>query len=132
MATSSNGSDRDTSAVYDGFYLVGIVCGWQFVRGGEEEAVMKAWIGVSLVAAALAFASPAAFAETKAAPKAKTAAFGVTDFGARRVYRRYPAYPAYARYPSYPAYYARPYYYRPYPYGVPVPFFLGFGYLPYY
>src|SRR5690348_12024239 len=65
MATSSNGSDRDTSAVYDGFYLVGIVCGWQFVRGSEEEAVMKAWIGVSLVAAALAFASPAAFAETK-------------------------------------------------------------------
>ena len=37
---------------------------------------------------------------------------------------------AYAQ-PYYPTYYARPVYYRPYPYGVPAPFFLGFGYLPY-
>ena len=31
-----------------------------------------------------------------------------------------------------PTYFARPYYYRPYPYALPAPFFLGFGYLPYY
>jgi hypothetical protein len=29
-----------------------------------------------------------------------------------------------------PSYYARPVYYRPYPYAVPVPFFLGFGFAP--
>jgi len=130
MTTSSNGSDRDTAIVYAGFRLVGIVNGWQFVRGSAEEAVMKAWIGVAFVAAALALGAPAAIAETRGAPQAKAA--DATDFGARRVYRCYPSYPAYARYPSYPTYYARPYYYRPYPYGVPVPFFLGFGYLPYY
>ena len=93
---------------------------------------MKVWIGVVVVAAALAFSAPGAIAGTRAAPQAKATASDATDFGARRVYRRYPSYPAYARYPSYPTYYARPYYYRPYPYSVPVPFFLGFGYLPYY
>ena len=91
-------------------------------------------IGAALVAAAVMFSAPAAIAGTNATPQAKAhyAASDATDFGARRVYRRYPAYPAYARYPSYPTYYARPYYYRPYPYAVPAPFFLGFGYLPYY
>ena len=93
---------------------------------------MKAWIGIALAAAAFALGLPDAVAGTRTAPQAaaQTVA-GATDFSARRVYRRYPAYPAYARYPAYPAYYARPYYYRPYPYTVPVPFFLGFGYLPY-
>ncbi len=91
------------------------------------------WVGVALVAAALTFETPAAGAATKGAPQANSQmASDATDLSARRVYRRYPAYPSYARYPSYPAYYARPTYYRPYPYGVPVPFFLGFGYLPYY
>ena len=94
---------------------------------------MKIWIGVALVAAAQAFSAPAAVAASETAPQSKAAVTSsATDFGARRVYRRYPAYPAYARYPHYPTYYARPYYYRPYPYSVPVPFFLGFGYLPYY
>ena len=116
-----------------GFHLVGIVNGWQFVCGSAEEMVMQAWIGVALIAVALAVASPAALAETRLAPVAKVATSDATDFSARRVYRRYPLFPAYARYPSYPAYptyYARPYYYRPYPYTVPAPFFLGFGYLP--
>lgn len=101
---------------------------------------MRAWVGVALVAAALALSIPAAFAGTKVAPqlKAQTAS-DVTDLSSRRAHRRYPAYPSYARYPAYPAYarypayptyYARPYYYRPYPYAVPAPFFLGFGYLP--
>lgn len=97
---------------------------------------MKAGVGVALVAAALAFSAPAAIAGTKVAPQAKAQNVSdATDFSARRIYRRYPAYPAYARYPAYPAYpayYARPYYYRPYPYAVPAPFFLGFTYLPYY
>jgi len=94
---------------------------------------MKIRIGVAFVVAALAFSAPAAIAETSTAPQAKAATTsGATDVSARRVFRRYPSYPTYARYPSYPTYYARPYYYRPYPYSVPAPFFLGFGYLPYY
>jgi hypothetical protein len=94
---------------------------------------MKAWVGLAVLTAALVFATPAAIARTRAAPQAKPVATSdATDLSARRVYRRYRAYPSYARYPSYPAYYARPYNYRPYPYTVPVPFFLGFGYLPYY
>jgi hypothetical protein len=89
---------------------------------------MKAWIGVALVAAAQAFSAPAAIAATGTAPQSKAAvASNATDPGARRIHRRHPASPAYV-----PTYFARPYYYRPYPYDVPVPFFLGFGYLPYY
>jgi hypothetical protein len=90
---------------------------------------MKIWIGVALVAAAQAFSAPAAVAATSGAAeaKAKVATSNTTDVSARRIHRRHPASPAYV-----PTYYARPYYYRPYPYDVPVPFFLGFGYLPYY
>ena len=93
---------------------------------------MKIWMGAALVAGALVLGAPAAVAGTEATPqmKARTASVA-TDATRRRLFRRYPAYPAYARYPSYTTYYARPYYYRPYPYTVPVPFFLGFGYLPY-
>jgi hypothetical protein len=89
---------------------------------------MKIGIGVAIVAVALAFSAPAAIAGTKPAPRAKaTATPDATDLGARRVVRRYPAYAAYP-----PSYFARPYYYRPYPYALPAPFFLGFAYLPYY
>lgn len=94
---------------------------------------MRACLGGVCIAAALAFGAPVAVTGADAAPQTKVqTASDATDFSARRAYRRYPAYPSYARYPSYPTYYARPYYYRPYPYTVPVPFFLGFGYLPYY
>ena len=92
---------------------------------------MKGWLGGAFIAAALALSPPVAIAATDVAPQAK-ARPNTTDFSARRAYRRYPAYPSYARYPSYPSYYARPHYYRPYPYTAPVPFFLGFGYLPHY
>ena len=51
-----------------------------------------------------------------------------TSTMARRVFRDHPAYVG----PYQPTYFARPYYYAPYPYGVPAPFFLGFAYLPYY
>jgi hypothetical protein len=109
---------------------VGIVNGWQFVCRSAEEAVMKAWIGVALVASALAFSGPVAVAETSTTPRAKPAATSdATDLRARRIFRDRPAY---AGYPNSPTYFARPYYYRPYPYGVPAPFFLGFAYLPYY
>ena len=90
---------------------------------------MKIWMGVALVAAALTFGAPAAVAETRTAPQARAAAIsGATDLRARRIFRDRPAY---VRYSS-PTYFARPYYYAPYPYGVPAPFFLGFAYLPYY
>jgi hypothetical protein len=109
---------------------VGIVNGWQFVCGSAEEAVMKVWIGVVVVAVALAFSAPVAVAGTSTTPWAKVAATsGATDLRARRIFRDRPAY---AGYPNSPTYFARPFYYRPYPYGVPVPFFLGFAYLPYY
>ena len=91
---------------------------------------MKVWIGSALVVTGLALATPAVAgsagvsqSKSQAAPKSD-----VTDLGARRIDRRY-AYRPYAQ-PYYPTYYARPVYYRPYPYAVPVPFFLGFGYLP--
>ena len=85
---------------------------------------MKAWIGAALVTSALALAAPESLAAANGAVAAKAATTRTVYFGARPVHR-YPAYPV-------PTYYARPYYYRPYPYDVPVPFFLGFGYLPYY
>lgn len=90
---------------------------------------MKVWMGVALVAVTQILSAPAAVAATsgtaEAKPKATTS--GKTDAGARRVHRRHSASAA-----EVPTYYARPYYYRPYPYGVPVPFFLGFEYLPRY
>jgi hypothetical protein len=107
-----------------------MVRGWQFMRDGVEEAIMNIWMGVALVASALAFSGPAAAAGTNTAPRAKaTATSDAADLRARRIFRDRPAY---AGYPNSPTYFARPYYYRPYPYGVPVPFFLGFAYLPYY
>lgn len=88
---------------------------------------MRVWISVAVVAAGLAITTPAvagsAQAKAQAASKSDPA-----DVSARRVNRRY-AYRPYAQ--PYPTYYARPVYYRPYPYGVPAPFFLGFAYLPY-
>ena len=91
---------------------------------------MKIWLGMALVASALAFSAPAAIAGTNTATRMKAvAASGATDVQARRIFRDRPAY---AGCPYFPTYFARPYCYRPYPYDVPVPFFLGFGYLPYY
>ena len=53
-----------------------------------------------------------------------------TDFSARRYHRRYDrhGYRTYDR--PQPRYYARPYYYRPYPYSVPAPFTFGFAFGP--
>jgi hypothetical protein len=52
-----------------------------------------------------------------------------TDFSARRHYRRYYRY-GYRPYYR-PYYYARPQYYRPYPYYAPAPFPFGFGFGPF-
>ena len=100
---------------------------------------MKAWMGVALVATALAFGAPGAAAETKTAPQAKAgiATSDATDFSAhrRRHYHRHrygyrPYYRPYGYYRPAP-YYARPYYYQPYPYYAPAPFPFGFGFGPF-
>jgi len=50
------------------------------------------------------------------------------DLAARRHERHFGRYVDRSPAPS--SYYARPVYYRPYPYAVPLPFFLGFGFAP--
>ena len=49
-----------------------------------------------------------------------------TDLGARRYHRHHDRHV----YRPQPRYYARPYYYRPYPYAVPAPFTFGFNFGP--
>ncbi|HEY5127855.1 MAG TPA: hypothetical protein VIJ35_11295 [Bradyrhizobium sp.] len=84
-------------------------------------------LAVTLLCGGSAATGPAAAAPLQAALQRSPAA-AATDLSARRHirhYRRY-AYRPYYR----PYYYDRPYYYRPYPYVAPVPFFLGFGFGP--
>jgi hypothetical protein len=83
------------------------------------EVVMTRWIGVAVVLAAMA-GIPAAAAESRTPQQ-----ISATDIGARRQHRHDDSVRRYV--PSEPHYYARPIYYRPYPYGVPAPFVLGFG-----
>ena len=98
---------------------------------------MKTLIDAACVASALVFAGPAAIHSAAAASpqiNSQTAgASGATDFSAQRYDRRHYGY-GYRPYvrPYYrPQYYARPYYYRPYPYYAPAPFPFGFGFGPY-
>jgi hypothetical protein len=95
-----------------------------------EELAMKTLIGAAVVAVAFALAGPAAIDPAAAAsPKAGVHAIDAskaTDFSARRRYRHYYRY-GYRPYYR-PYYYARPYYYRPYPYYAPAPFPFGFGF----
>jgi hypothetical protein len=90
---------------------------------------MKRWIGAAILAVPLMLGSTAAINIAVAAPSQTAArqsdAVKATDLGARRHDRRYAHRPVYQ-----PAYYGRPTYYRPYPYELPVPFFLGFGFGP--
>ena len=79
------------------------------------------------VAAALAWTllSPAAAVAASGIATQPQARVPTVDFDARR-HGRHVISPR--RYPAYaPHYYARPVYYRPYPYGVPAPFVLGYG-----
>jgi hypothetical protein len=92
---------------------------------------MKAWIGAAVLAVTLMPGNVAAInAATAASMQAgqQPKASKTTDHGARRDHRhqrRYAFSPI-----DQPSYYGRPTYYRPYPYDVPVPFFLGFGFGP--
>ena len=85
---------------------------------------MTRWIGIA-VALGLIVASPGvSIAATQDAAKSKAPA-SATEIGARRHARHHDAVRQFA--PHEPRYYARPVSYRPYPYGVPAPFVLGFG-----
>jgi len=84
---------------------------------------MARWTALAVVAVALAAGLPrASFAHRVTIPEASA---GIAVFDARR-HARAPdvVRPAVRRDPRY---YARPVYYRPYPYGVPAPFVFGYG-----
>ena len=95
---------------------------------------MKTWIKAAIATAAvtviLAVGGPVASSRgccasmIEANGGRKRLPRGATDFSARRHYRRY------YRHVYRPHYYARPYYYRPYPYYAPAPFPFGFGFGP--
>ncbi len=92
---------------------------------------MKRWIAAAFVGtlalAGTVATDPAAAASGKSGVSAALASAS-TDLSARRhqrTYRRYAYRPSYQ-----PYYYDRPTYYRPYPYAMPAPFFLGFAYGP--
>lgn len=98
---------------------------------------MKTLIGAAVIAGALVFAGPAAINSAVAASpqtRGQTAGTsGATDFSAQRYYRRTYGYGYRPHVRPYdpPTYYARPSYYRPYPYNVSAPFPLGLGFGPY-
>ena len=84
---------------------------------------MARWTALAVVAVALAAGLPrASFAHRVTIPEASA---GIAVFDVRR-HARAPdvVRPAVRRDPRY---YARPVYYRPYPYGVPAPFVIGYG-----
>ena len=87
-------------------------------------------IGASVLALALMFGGSAAIDSAAAAQAAlqKPQPRQATDLSARRR-TRHPT--RYAYHPqAQPYYYDRPAYYRAYPYALPLPFFLGFGFGP--
>ena len=84
--------------------------------------VMPRWIALA-VAIGLAASLPHASAAQRIT-KLPDASAGRAVFDGRR-HVRYDA-ARYAARPD-PHYYARPVYYRPYPYGVPAPFVFGYG-----
>lgn len=96
---------------------------------------MKRLITAALVAGTLSMAVPGTNESALAAPQAKTqvaASSGSTDVGAHRRHRRHHAQHRFHTGTFYsPPYYARPAYYRPYPYTTPAPFTFGFGFGPF-
>ncbi|WP_256808725.1 hypothetical protein [Bradyrhizobium sp. Bra64] len=84
---------------------------------------MTRWIGIA-VALGLILALPGVSIAAAHAAASKASAPAI-DIGARRHARHHDAVRHLAS--DAPRYYARPVYYRPYPYGVPAPFVLGFG-----
>jgi len=94
---------------------------------------MARWIALAVVAVALAAglshasAAPRSFAPRSSVTRVTIpeASAGISVFDARRHARAQDVVrPAVRRDPRY---YARPVYYRPYPYGVPAPFVFGYG-----
>ena len=83
---------------------------------------MTRWIGLTLAVGFVAGLPGVAVAQAVAKPEASMRA---TDVGARRHARHYDG--VRRTVPDEPHYYARPVYYRPYPYGVPAPFVFGYG-----
>ncbi|MGL3105504.1 hypothetical protein [Bradyrhizobium sp. BR 1432] len=83
---------------------------------------MARWI-IFVVAVALAAGLPRASAASRATiPEASA---GIAVFDVRQQARAHDIARPAARHD--PRYYARPVYYRPYPYGVPAPFVFGYG-----
>jgi hypothetical protein len=86
------------------------------------EVVMAKWIALAVVVG-LAAASPrTSAAQSATRPEASA---GVAVFDARR-HARHDEFARPAVHGD-PRYYARPVYYRPYPYAVPAPFVFGYG-----
>jgi hypothetical protein len=88
----------------------------------RAEVAMMKWIGLAVTVAMIAGSPSESVAQPVAKPAASagTAVFGATRHAQHHdVARRYVPYE--------PHYYARPVYYRPYPYAVPFPFVFGFG-----
>lgn len=96
---------------------------------------MRPLLGMAVVGAALALSGPAAVAASNKVPQAisQAAKSDATDFSAHRRHYRHGPRPDYrhSAYRPYPDYYARPVYYRPYPYVAPAPFVFGIGYGPF-
>lgn len=92
---------------------------------------MKRLTGAFIVAAVFVLVSPGSHLAVAAPPARAQAApeSGATDVSAQRRIRRHDRSYVHRR-PVQPYYYARPTYYRPYPYSAPVPFFLGIGFAP--
>jgi hypothetical protein len=90
---------------------------------------MTRWIGAGVLALALILGGSAAITPAAAAQSGlQTPQPQATDLSARR---RTPHPARYADRPQVqPYYYDRPGYYRPYPYALPLPFFLGFAFQP--
>ena len=103
---------------------------------------MKGLIAAACIAVVLTVAGPGAIDNAAAAPQVKPQRAGTsdaTDFSAHRYHRRHyrhygyyrPYYRPYSGAHYRPYYYARPVYYRPYPYDSPAPFTFGVGFGPF-
>jgi hypothetical protein len=88
----------------------------------RAEVVMTKWIALAVAVGLVACAASASAAQR--VTKLPDASAGRAVFDGRR-HARYDVV-RYALRPD-PHYYARPVYYRPYPYGVPAPFVIGYG-----
>lgn len=85
---------------------------------------MARWIGIALALGLTAALSGVCIAATQDAARSKTST-PATDIGARRHARHHDTVHRVTADERH--YYARPVYYRPYPYRVPAPFVFGFG-----